>query len=53
MREERKELSRYTDEALARELRLRGYEVYKWDKLPEWKDATEWSEPRKEQSLER
>ena len=38
MSEERKELSRYTDEALARELRLRGYEVYKWDRLPEWNE---------------
>lgn len=34
----REELHTYTDEELARELRSRGFEVWKWDKLPEWKD---------------
>lgn len=38
MREERKELSTYTDEELATELRQRGFEVWKWDRLPDWKE---------------
>lgn len=37
-RDRREALQEYTDEELSRELRLRGFEVWKWDKLPEWKD---------------
>lgn len=40
-----KELQRYTDEELARELRSRGFEVWKWDSLPDWgANLQEWGE---------
>lgn len=34
----REELHTYTDEELATELRQRGFEVWKWDRLPDWKE---------------
>lgn len=35
---EREALHTYTDKELATELRQRGFEVWKWDRLPDWKE---------------